>query len=455
MIDNIIVFAYLVAVLMIGIYNRSYSKSFHGYGFAGKGLQDNKFVLVATIFASAIGGGTVFGITEKAFWGNLAYTYALIFTIPVDVIIGIFVIPKIAKYHGSISVGDIVSNFYGKPGRIISGIATIAVSFGLLAAQISVSGRIFQYMLKVNHIEGIVLSYIIIILYTSVGGFRSIIFTNLLQFMAIVIGIPCITAFGLHDIGILKFAYTIPSEKYSLANHGLLLDTILLSISFTVFGLRPSLIQRGLITKNTKVTKQAIKIKSIIYLIFITIITINGLIAYKFAPNLNPVLTIPYIIDHVIPTGLKGVVIIGFLAAVMSTADSDLNIVSISIVNDILRPLVGVNNQRALLIAAKISTVLMGTLAIIIALLFDNVLDLVIFITGFWAPIMFVPFIAGLYNVFTSKKLFIIGSVVGILTFIIWEYTFPEFKLKSVFVGVLANFICFVASCWYNRVEPQ
>lgn len=66
-IDNIIVFLYLISILAVGIYYRAKNSSFKNYANVESKVQNSKLLLIATIFASSVGGATTFGITEKAF----------------------------------------------------------------------------------------------------------------------------------------------------------------------------------------------------------------------------------------------------------------------------------------------------------------------------------------------------------------------------------------------------
>lgn len=144
MIDIVIVVFYLAALLIIGIIKRSKASNFHSFSrVSSQNVDKNKLILVATIFASSIGGGTTFGIAEKTFVDNASYSYGLILAIPADLAIAYFIIPRIVKHYGAETVGDIMASYYGSIGRYITGFASILVSIGLIAAQISVSGRIF------------------------------------------------------------------------------------------------------------------------------------------------------------------------------------------------------------------------------------------------------------------------------------------------------------------------
>ena len=147
MIDLLIVAFYLISLLLIGIYTRSRKSGFKGFASVkDKDYKHGKLILVATIFASSIGGGTTFGISEKAFATNIAHSYGLLLAIQIDILIAIYIIQKLRKHYGTQTIGDIMFSYYGKVGRTIGGLAAILISIGLVAAQISVSARIFEYI---------------------------------------------------------------------------------------------------------------------------------------------------------------------------------------------------------------------------------------------------------------------------------------------------------------------
>jgi SSS family solute:Na+ symporter len=459
MIDNIIVFAYLLIILGMGIYYRSRSNNFKHYANLQSSKNTSKLILVATIFASSIGGGTTFGISEKVFASSAAYTYGLILTIPIDFLIAIYIIPRIIKHHGAETVGDIMASYYGRPGRFIAGVAAMIVSIGLLAAQISVSGRIFQYILAVDYIKAVIISYSIVIIYTTIGGLRSVVFTNVLQFFAMILAIPVISIVGIHQIGIYNFIEQLPQNKILFDNSNTLLqDTIAATAGFAVMGLYPSFIQRILINTNYKETSKAIYIKSFIYALFLIFVTTNGLIAYHLYPEQTPQQALPYLIEQIMPVGLQGFIIVGLLAAVMSTADSDLNITSITLVKDFLSPIFDLSNQGQLLLIARIANIIIGSSAIIIALNFASVVDLVVFVVGFWSPMIIVPLIFALFGVTISQKMMIFSSICGVFSFLLWEKWLANYlnlNLKGVFIGTMVNLLIFSCSVlstkWCHR----
>ena len=452
-IDNIILFLYLISILAVGIYYRAKNSSFKNYANVESKVQNNKLLLIATIFASSVGGATTFGITEKAFLGHAYYAYALILTIPIDIIIAIYVVPLIAKHYGAESIGDIMSIYYGNLGRFIGGVSSVIVSVGFLAAQISVSGYIFQYILEINYIEGVILSYSIVLIYTTIGGLQSIVFTNLLQFFAMIIAIPVVTFIGLNKIGSIN---PIGDLIVETNQSNLFSYIIAAALSFSVMNLYPTFIQRALINKNPTQTTKAIYTKSVIYLFFLICVTLNGLIAYKLYPEQPSSLVLPYLINQIIPPLIQGLVISGLLAAVMSTADSDLNVTSIAIVKDIINSILKVKNEQQLLLIARIINVATGSLAIIAALKFNNVIDLVVFFTGFWGPVILVPLVTTLFSLRVPTQIMVLSSISGAATFLLWEHyslSIQYFNLRGVFIGTMVSCLIFMLGIVLNKVN--
>lgn len=465
MIDIFIVFVYLAALLFIGIFSRQKSGRFTDFARIKDGAQRGRLILVATIFASSIGGGTTFGISEKTFAGDISHSYGLFIAIIADLLIAAFIIPRLTQHYGAETPGDIMHSYYGKSGRYITGISTILISMGLVAAQISVSGRIFEYILQIDFVKGVLISYGIVIVYSTIGGFRSVLFTNGLQFFAILIAIPIITIFGIYKIGLIEFWSSIPGHKISfVANEHLLSSTISAALGFCVMNLFPTFIQRALINKKPQATQKAIYTKSLIYAVFLVLITLNGLIAYNLFPDQSPSLALPILIDSIIPVGLQGIVIVGLLAAVMSTADSDLNITSVSLAKDFLKPLFGIYDQTKLLFFARASNLILGSFAIYLALNFSSIVDLVIFVAGFWGPVVLVPLVFALFGVVIKTYQMSICCLLGGVSFAFWELLVKNnymnlsacgielCYLKGVFIGAIVNLLCFLLFLLWNRI---
>ena len=101
-------------------------------------------------------------------------------------------------------------------------------------------------------------------------------------------------------------------------------------------------------------------------------------------------------------------------------------------------------DQEILLVVARIITIVIGASAIVLALWFESVVDLVIFAAGFWAPMILVPLVAALFNIVVSRKVIVITSIGGIASFLGWEHYMSDASLKGVFVGTMVSLVFFL-----------
>ena len=85
------------------------------------------------------------------------------------------------------------------------------------------------------------------------------VFTNVLQFFAMILAIPVISIIGIHKIRIYNLIEQLPQSKIFFDNSNTLLqDTIAATAGFVVMGLYPRFIPRILINTNYKQTSKAI-----------------------------------------------------------------------------------------------------------------------------------------------------------------------------------------------------
>lgn len=447
--DALLVLAYLMLLFGAGIYFRAKSNTMKNYSAVGKKIRTNRLFLAATIFAGSVGGGTTFGLTEKVLSSNLAYSYALIITVFVDVIVAIYLVPRITKYYGAISIGDIFDKNYGKLGRIMAGFGVIVSSIGFLAAQIKVSSYLLKGIFGFDQNIALIVSYLVIIAYTAIGGLRSIIVNNFLQFCAMILGVLMFSFFALQNVTLSEIINNTPDYKYDLSNTGLFWDTIYLILTFSIVICKPTFVQRAVLNKDSKFIIDAILLKVIIYIFFIAIITFNALVIEYLFPNFDAAMALLESIKKVTPVGISGLVIIGFLSAAMSTADSDLNIASLSVSRDILKPIFGMKESVALVRTSQIATILMGIISIYVSLKFENIVDIVLSVAILWSPWLLVPFVASLYGITVKKTFLALSSFCGIIACLMWDYS-STIKLQGIFVGTMVNLICFLISYYYG-----
>ena len=115
-----------------------------------------------------------------------------------------------------------------------------------------------------------------------------------------------------------------------------------------------------------------------------------------------------YLVQDLMPIGLKGFVIAGLLAIIMSTADTELNAGSVALVHDVIKKISTTKIAESRL--ASITTSVMGVIAVITAMQFSSVLDAMLFAYLLWYPVMICPLILGIYGLKSNDKTFITST---------------------------------------------
>ncbi|MCH9753785.1 MAG: hypothetical protein K0T99_02655 [Alphaproteobacteria bacterium] len=231
-----------------------------------------------------------------------------------------------------------------------------------------------------------------------------------------------------------------------------LLEFFKLFISF-FFGetLVPPYTQRLLIGTSTTETKKGTLYSGLISILIFTAVGFIGMIAYSLDQNLDANLAFPYTVSEILPDGIRGLGVVAMLAIIISSADAFLNAISIAIKKDVIEPVFGRKDKSLAqdLKSSRIITSVTALIATVFALSTKSVLDILLYSYQFWTPFILVPLIAAIYKVRTSKETFLISSIAGIASVILWnsfsDYSSPvKGGLEGVIVGIIVNFITFV-----------
>ena len=448
MIDNVIVAGYLLGILCLGLWAGRGIRNLREYSVVHRAYP--ALVIFATLSASFIGGGFSTGNASKVYSIGMASMFALWGFSVKELLVATLIAPRMDAFNKHISVGDIMAIHYGRSAQVLSGLLGMLVCAGIVGAQVGAMGVVFNQFAGISKELGIFIGCGIVIAYTTVGGMRAIVLTDVVQFVVLSIGLPLALFIGLHQIGGVEgLLERVPKSHVSLFNEQMTpLMFASLFVSFLVGEtLVPPYVQRLLVGRNARETAQGTLYSGLFSIPFFAVTGMIGLVALALNPDLESNnLAMPYVIKTVLPVGLRGLVIAGIISIVMSSADSFLNSASVALINDVIRPFkrTRLPESRELFVT-KLTTLLVGVTAVVFALKIDNILDILLFSYNFWAPIIVVPLSATLLGVRASKKTFKVGAICGAFTVVLWNWVLLNpGGLDGLVMGTLANLLAFV-----------
>jgi sodium/pantothenate symporter len=443
---DIIIPLAIYLVLLIGIatwaYNQRRAVGTGGksaeYYIAGRGL--GWFVLVFTILASAASAGTFIGGPGFGYEWGYGWVLAAMAQVPATLLV-LGVLGKkfaiVARKLEALTVTDFLRHRYESHAVVmLAAIGIVASLMVYMSAQFVGGGRILEAVTGVPYTWVVIIFAGMVAFYTSVGGFRADTLSDALQgvimlFGGVILWVAVLSATG---------GMTAVSGELNQRHPELLTlpgagdFTILLLFSFfVVFGLVPAalphLTVRAMSYRDTSSLHRAIYTGPIIMALFTLGFIGMGPVARVFFSDL-PVgdLAVPRMMMEVLPGVVAGALFAAPMAAIMSTVDSMILVVSSAIIRDLYMNYVNPRlSDASASRLGSLTSLILGIIVLVISLRPPQLLEyLVIFAIGGLASTLFIPLVAGLYWKRANATAAILGMVGGMGGYIFFRAFVPD-----------------------------
>lgn len=460
MLDQIIVLAYLAIVLIIGFLSGRNTVSLEDYAIGKRNFSIP--VLAAGIAATMIDAGDTSGLTGKIYTVGLIGVLSYFGVVVSRLLIAFLIAPRMKRFLGLISSGDIFENLYGKEAKILIGILTLIEGPLLAGAQILATYQAAQIFFGVSKETAAIVSTVITMAYCFRGGIRSVTATDFFQLIIMMIAIPIMATFSVEKIGGIDAFINLLEEKHLLTESLVSSDKLMhitIFVSMAITCVFPLTIQRMLMAKDAAQIKKAFFINGLLSIFFYTSIGIIGLSAPLLLPGIDPNFALPSIVNEILPIGVRGLVIAGLIAIFMSSVDSDINITSIAMTQDLLKPIFNskISGKLALIIA-RCSFILTGIVAIVVALYYSNALDILFLIMVISNSVYFPGMFFGILGIVPSKQAFWVGVFSGAVTASVMCIGYDAFPLYAMLAAIFVNSSIILLTCavsWLRKNKFQ
>jgi SSS family solute:Na+ symporter len=370
-----IILAYLLITLIIGIVFRKQSSANKVEFFlAGRGV--GRLLLFFTMAATNFSAFTIFGLSGAGYRIGYAFYPVMGFGTGFMALSFLLIgkpILSLSKERGYITPSDFIADRYGAPWlkRLFSAVM-IVFTLPYIAIQAIASGKSLNTLVGIPYLSGAALITAFIVVYVTLGGLRSIVWTDLIQAL-MMIGFT-LTAFFVILRGSGGFVHTqdevyasFPALFSRPGQDGSMLFGIWFGYLFLWFfadPMFPQLFQRFIAARDRKSLNTTVVLYPLIttFLFFLTV-SIGVLGRYTF-PNLSAAesdAVFPLLLQRYAGVYLSTLLITGSLAALMSTMDSQLLTLTSLITVDF------VQFKKREVLKEKAVTVLLGVLGFLIA----------------------------------------------------------------------------------------
>lgn len=452
----------LIIMFGIGIWAsrsiRSSTNFLQDYFLGGRSLGG--FILAMTMTAtygsaSSFIGGPGVAYTQGLGWVLLAMS---------QVATGYFVLMILGKkfsimarrYEAVTLVDFLKERYQSKWVVLLSSFSIIVFLFSAMAAQWIGGGRLIESLTGLSYTSALFIFAISVLVYVVIGGFRAVAVTDAVQgaimFIGTLILLIAVMIAGGGVSNIINDLYTENPNLITPFGAAGDLSPAFVSSFWILVGVGvvalPQIAVRAMSYKDSKSMHRAIIIGTIVVGFIMLNMHLIGVFARPILPGIDvPDKVMPLIALETMPAWLAGIVLAAPMAAIMSTVDSLLLLVSSSVVKDVY-----LNYIRPNASPKKIKTMSIGVTAILGIIVFLFALDppnliiwLNLFAFGGLEAAFIWPIVMGLYWKKGNKYGALASMIVGIGSYIVFDWLkIQPFGMHVVVLPVLLSFVTYV-----------
>lgn len=455
-------FVFLVIIFLIGIWANKHvmqSDSFLQEYFLG-GRQMGGFLLAMTMMATYGSASSFIGGPGVAYNTGLGWVLLSMAQLPAGYYV-LMVLGKkfaiIARKYKAITLIDFLrERYHSNVVVIVSALSIIIFLFSSMAAQWIGGARLIESLTGLQYTTALFIFAAVVLVYVIIGGFRAVALTDAVQGSVMLIGsiillVGTIIAGG----GISNIMQDLVAENPNLVSPfgadgsltPLYVSTFWILIGIGVIGL-PQIAVRAMSYKNSRSMHSAIIIGTIALGTIMFGMHLTGVLARPVLPGIEigdkvmPLLTL-----KVLPPFLAGIVLAAPMAAIMSTVNALLILVSSTIVKDIYLNFVKPKAEDTEIKKMSfIVTTIIGIAVILVALRPPDLLVwLNLFSFGGLESVFVWPVVFGLYWKKGNKYGAITSMIIGLTSYILIDQKWPNiFGMHTVTLPIILSLVSYV-----------
>lgn len=464
---------YLVAMVMIGVVYSKKTKNVGDFYLGGRKL--GPLVTAMSAEASDMSSYLLMGLPGLALASGVAEVGWTVIGLAVGTYLNwLIVAKKLRNYSakiGAITIPDYFSKRYKDNSRLIMAVAAFMIIVFFVpytASGFAACGKLFGTLFGIDYHIAMVVSAIIIVGYTSLGGFNAASMTDFIQSIIMTAALIIVLVFGISQAGgmeqVIANAKALPGyldffKGYDGVTNSAGTYNALSVVSTLAWGLgyfgMPHILLRFMAIENPNKVKVSRRVASVWVVISMAVAVLIGIVGMamikegalaQFDDSETIIIQIATLLSKVgvVPALLAGVILAGILASTMSTADSQLLAASSAASENIIGGLFRINlSETAQMIVARVTLIAISIVGVIIA--WDSNSSVFGIVSFAWAgfgavfgPVMLLSLFWKRSNRYGAFA----GMIVGGVMVFVWKYAIAKLGGAFAIYELLPAFVC-------------
>jgi SSS family solute:Na+ symporter len=375
-VDWAVIGLYFLLVFGVAIWATLRERSAHGtsedYFLAGRNA--GWFIVGGSLFASNIGSEHLVGLAGTGAASGVAVGQFEVLASLILLVLGWVFVPFYLS-SGVFTMPEFLERRYSEGARrYLAVISIIGYVLTKISVTIAAGGIVFEAIMGIDFWTGALVVVLVTGVYTIFGGLRAVLYTDLLQMFVLIGGAVAVTLLGLHALGgwgamtetvgpgFLTLWKPVSDPDFPWT--GILFGAPILGVWYWCTD--QFIVQRVLAAHNPDHARRGSVFAGYLKLLPLFIFVIPGVIAYALSQQgrltlAAPDQALPTLIAVLLPIGLRGLVVAGLLAALMSSLSSVFNSTSTLVTLDLYNQFHPEASERRLVLVGQVTTaVLVG-----------------------------------------------------------------------------------------------
>ena len=447
---------YLCFVIFTGVMiGRRSKKSAEGFYLGGRGI--GPLVTAMSAEASDMSSYLLMGIPGLAYLSGVADASWTAIGLAVGTYLNFLLVAKKLRRYSvkldAITIPSFISKRYGEKKPVIMCISALIILIFFVpyvASGLAAIGKLFNSLFGWDYMAAVIIGAIVIISYTSIGGFNAVATMDLIQSVIMTCALAVIVVFGVVQAGgmdaVIAHARTLPgffsfTETYNAASgaaepYGFIRIVSMMAWGLGYFGM-PHILVRFMAIRDENELTLSRRIAGTWVVISMGVAVFIGIVGHAVSaagrvPFLEGSATETIIVKlsdllstyGVFPAIVAGCILAGILAATMSTADSQLLAASSAFSENIVQEVFGVKlTEKQTMLIARLTVVVIAVIALFLASDPDsNVFQIVSFAWAGFGAAFGPAILCALYWKRSNRFGIMAGLVAGGVMIFVWKF---------------------------------
>jgi solute:Na+ symporter, SSS family len=419
-------------------------------------------LVFAGLAGAYIGPGYTLGFCTAGFDSGFLYFFlASAFSIQM-IVVGRFIVPRLKKFQTSLTVGDIIASKHGRGAQLCAGFISVALCTSYVALLAHIAGTILNTLVGTPIAVGVAFVTAFGIIYSFVGGLKSVIATEAMQFCTYSLIIPILVlfvGFGSHqqwrawdavgwDLTHRAFSGMSPLQIGTVFLGFLLGETLI-----------PPTVVRALSAPAASTATRSFIVAGLFSTAWFGLVVGLGVLGKSVAPLEHGSIIFWIVTFRFLPHFLIGLVVVAVLSLILSCQQGVLNAGAVSFTRDIWEQISGrkMSDGARLKLSGSVWLGIGLSANLIASFLPESIIASLMKIYTVWACSVLPTLIFAIILPRTRRAAALPSMALGILSVVVWEvlHQHQPQSAPAMFVGLLVSTSTYGSISLFSDPDPQ